>query len=389
MIKIRYKNILCLSIGAVLLSSSLLLTDNYRIFSYPLLAIGLFLLVFRAIIIGQTVKVAKYKSPTVFLFLFAICSAFSGVYNDGDFSTAFLAFSLYVIWLIINKLLVGIDKKKTFKYILNLALLTHIPLFIIGILMNGLRLYAYEGFFYNPNSLGTISSTLFCALISVVFVKIRQKEYKVFHILISYILLLFLFFFVVISSSRTSFITIFLITFLIFIYGLRYDNILKIKSKTFISAFLKSIIFLVVLTFIYINSSLSKLVDDSIIAKFEAKEENITAGRELIWEETINQARLLGYGRDYFGVTFDSSAHNSFISMLGQNGILTVVFYILFWLSIFRGSYLYLRHDFRSSYRYFPIVTVLTFLILSLGESMNGKLSMFLVFVTFSLVNRK
>ncbi len=388
--KIRFKYHVYISLACIVLASSLLLTDGYRFLNAPLLGAGLFFLILRVILIGGIVSDLRFKSPSIFLLIFVISTAFSSLYNDNDFTGFLLATGLYAIWIILSRFMVNMDGPTLLKYMLNITLITHVPLFFIGIMTHGIRLYSYEGFFYNPNSTGSIAATLFCALFSVVFIKIKEKKSSRFYTWGSYGLLLILFLFTIISSSRTSFLTIIFFSIFLFFYSSLFDKKIKVKAKSFASSIFGFLMLSLVLIVIYVYTPVGSIVDDAIIAKFEAKEESedLTSGRDYIWRTTINDARLLGHGRGYFSKTFDIAGHNTFISMLGQNGIIASLSYLLFWLSILRASFIYLRSN-MGTYRYLPFAVVLAFIILSMAEGMNGKLSMFLSFIAFSAINLK
>jgi hypothetical protein len=373
---IKLKYILWLSLSSIILSSSLLLTDGYRAISYLFLGIGLSLLIIRTILIQKIVKKTKHKVPSVFLLLFVLSTLMSALYNNVDIELFVITLSLYIIWIIINRFIADINKMDLMKYLLNISLITHIPLFLTGIFMNDFRFFSYQGFFYNPNAMGTIAATLYCSVMSILIVKIKDRNI-LYNNIFSFALLSFLLFFIIISSSRTSFIAALGISFFLILYD----------AKSGFKSIFGFFILFCVLFVLYEYTTIGQIVNDSIINKFKARvdEGNLMSNRQDMWRQTIDEMRLLGYGRTYFA---DMGGHNTFISILGQNGILAVIFYFLFWISTLKITFLYIRSNNLKPFNYFPFCLILSFLIMSMAEGMNGKLSMFLSFMAFAAINR-
>lgn len=131
------------------------------------------------------------------------------------------------------------------------------------------------------------------------------------------------------------------------------------------------------------------LLDRFIVSKFQAKLGNgdVLSGRGIVWEYTFNNAGLFGGGRDFYEQAgIEIGAHNTFISILGQYGWMSLLLLLLFLVVsfIYCLRYTILSND---NYKYFPILIFVCFLTLSMAEGMLFKMSMLATFCCIGTVS--
>ena len=238
----------------------------------------------------------------------------------------------------------------------------HLALIILGFIVTDTRLYGYEGIFYNSNSLGQVV----CTLMVIVFSS--RNGVNIFNSAIfRLVVLAALFLVLILTSSRLSLLVVVLVYLASFLLN---RNISRTKTKGLV----RSVLILLALGIFW--TPLKNLVELSVMSKFERKQGDISSGRTELWKVGISNAGFTGLGRDYYmqaGLD-NHSAHNTFVSITVQSGYLAGFSYFMFWLSM-------LYHFFRS--RTDPLnrlgfLLTLCFILLSFGESMNGKLVMYL-----------
>lgn len=125
-----------------------------------------------------------------------------------------------------------------------------------------------------------------------------------------------------------------------------------------------------------------------IISKFIQKENDVLDLRGIVWEQTIKSAGLFGRGRDFFETETVAAALNTFISMLGMYGWIPLIIFVIYLAFYFTKSFSRAFMNIDDKYLYLPILMLLTFVFLSVAESMMMKSSMLAVFALY-VTNRQ
>lgn len=82
------------------------------------------------------------------------------------------------------------------------------------------------------------------------------------------------------------------------------------------------------------------------------------------------------------------AAHNTFISILGENGWISVILFLLLIITFFWSTARYAISQVEDTYKYVPLLMLICFCSLSMAEIMNFKLSMIaMFFTTGSIIN--
>jgi O-antigen ligase len=216
-----------------------------------------------------------------------------------------------------------------------LCLTIYLFVYCYGIFRYSINSNNYSSIYRNPNILGYIS-LLFSGISLVTFSLSRKKIYFVYAILFS--------FFVYLSGSRSSMIAGLMIIFLYIIY--------KYLSKNKFTWNLILVIILVsIFTIIYVYPN---IMNFSWYAKFANTVYKITgksllSGRQIIWKQSMNliaQKPLFGYGTGTQLSNISNiqlSAHNLYIQILLQNGIIGLLVFIFLIISIW--NLLYINKD--------------------------------------------
>ena len=309
---------------------------------------------------------------TMLVCMFGIFSAVAFFFRRTGADSVLLTFQFAAVYILLSSYSRRINR----KYLLETVLFSQLILILISLLFYPFRLYSFQGLFYNPNSLGGVASTTLSVLCcySVDYpLRGRKKLIK----LISRVILGFILFFALIISSSRASILIFLVIVLLIIA-------LRINSRRFVYA---NVILLGVLSILLISNIdwINQILRISIIEKMERKGNDISSGRLEVWITALEEVGFWGRGRGYFAglKNMAHSAHNTFVGIMAQNGYVAVAFYILFWASLVHAGI----REYTSTKRLSLLLITVLFIGLSLFESMNGKLSMYLPFLLLFNVN--
>jgi len=379
-------------IALVFLFSSLMLTEKYSSYAQFVVYVSFLLIIFTFILFYRK-KILINSFLSILVYLYVLVCIISALKNT-DISLVFSAFIFLSLFLATVVVIPSIYPNNQNENIFKIVILTHIPLLLLSFVESGygfLTTSSFKGIFYNPNSFGTVAVTLFAVVFSLLLSKVekyiantqnpKEQFIKVKLFLLS-IISFSLIWLVVISSSRTSFMAVILLTslgiFSIAIHLIKHGKIGNLILKGSVAG-----IALLCLSFL-INkfSNFNDYLYYNIIMKFQNKSDDLLDLRGDIWKKTFEEAGLFGKGSDYFSQQVGMGAHNTFISILGLYGWVPLILFLVILLALIYLSVRYILVEKNDKYKYLPLLIIMTFVILSMGEVMLYKLSMLVMFCT-------
>ena len=307
---------------------------------------------------------------------------------NSDMRLLFSSLGIYILYIVSFLIFPELSKKEGDNQILRAAIMSHFPMLVIPLVVFGLNTRPYRGIFENPNSLGSVSATVFTLFFSLLLGEIeniivtRSSRGSLLSMMVNIIMCSIFVFLVFSSGSRTSFLTV----IIIFLIGLVLFtlSLFRKKSVRFAARRLPALamLFIAVLVPLYKRTEASKYLYMNIISKFYTKalSGNLLSGRGIVWYQTMKDAGLFGRGNNYFDEFHLITPHNTFISILGRFGWVPLLVFLMF-LGV--TSYYASRYAIYSSmnrYKYIPVLTCLCFVVLSMGEVVLFQLSMLLAF---------
>ncbi|MDX8047126.1 hypothetical protein SH601_14130 [Gracilibacillus sp. S3-1-1] len=373
----KIKNLFCIIfLSGIFLSGSIQMIDDWSAYTDIVLALSCLGLLYIYIVSNKL----KLKIPiilTIIFMFYLLMTVMSALVNSN--LQMFLSFGRYLLVFITLCVIVpNLMKEETYRFTLISVFVSQIPLLVFSFaeespFSNLTRVYM--GVFYNSNSFGGVVATLFVSILAWYFSTLGKKKYVVQIFLL--IGLSFTFLLTIFSGSRTSTLAIIIITFISTILYAYKKGILNNISIKAMGRFLVGIIVASILIFVFYRSDYYSVFDERIIEKFvrKANSGDVLDERGGIISKTIDEAAVFGHGPDYFSDKFGLGAHNSFISILGQFGVLAIVLFLIIWVYILIIS---LKHFMKSNnyLSIFPLLIILFFIITSFTEIMLMKVSM-------------
>lgn len=200
------------------------------------------------------------------------------------------------------------------------------------------------------------------------------------------ILLIFLFLGVLLSTKRSAVIVCFVCLFFFIIrYYLSSSRVLKIQR------YLISVVLILIVFFCFSNYSLLK--NSYLFSRFETMKEDGGSGRDVIWENVLQSYQRLSIEQQILGNGHNSvknnnlvlgrslSAHNDFLEVLYDYGIIGFIIYLVFYIYILKRLYFLYRE--RSEF-FFPYLTsCIIMIVFSLVSHLILYPTYFLYVVTF------
>jgi O-antigen ligase len=314
---------LCMSLSVLTLSTIVNVSKYAQI-----ILIGYLLFSSLLVILKLTKKIVLFELKILFCLLAFILFQLVGCLQY---------FEYYSLVSIVQTLLMILF----FLYIVNIEFNNFKYLFIrvitvIFIFIGYVESYiSYTGLFGSKNTFAGIF--LFLSLINIVLSMIENKK-------IGYILTIFIMPLLYSSTSRTSLFVFFIVIF-------SYFLLLKFKpqEKSFILIFILIMVVLFFIMFVYPN--IENISFYNILNEYSTKwfGKNVLSGRNIIWQNILISLKddiILGHGTGYIYnniIANDTrSAHNQYLQLLLQNGLVGLFLFItllfIIWITMVRKS---------------------------------------------------
>jgi hypothetical protein len=322
-------------------------------------------------------------SLAILFTLFTVSNLISVIVN-AESALILSAVQYYVIYLVLVVFVSNIANVYTLKYLTISILFSHIYFLIYSIVKEPNIILPYKGIFDNPNTFGIVLATLFTVSYSLFLYSLRKIE-KLIYAFLSIISLVFILY----SGSRTSFLCSTIIIFLSLIIAYIRWIIDKKYHIRFKALFKSIIIFLVgiVVFRLFIYDLFINTIYNKFLIKYHSGD--VLDYRTYIWQTTIKEGKLFGHGSSYFVDRFQLGSHNTFISILGQFGWISLTLFILIICSIFIQTLKYSILTYKyNRYADIPFLLCCTFLLLSMTEIMLMKSIMLSMFISIAIAIR-
>lgn len=379
-------------LSLLFLFSSLNLTDQWNNIGRLIIYSLIFLLMCMLVVFKK--KIIKINDTMLFLFYLFLLSCSIGALLNSDVFVLLGALVFFSLYISTSVILPSLCNYNCNELVAKAILISHIPLIFIPLLTNGINSMPYQGIFYNPNSFGNITVTLFAVLVAIFlknfeeYITLSKKQrFMKLKLLLQLIFMFGVFWLVILSGSRTSFLT----GLVVLVIGLFFLTIFVIKTKKLKKLLLRgtsvSFVAVVIYAMLALYTNFNQYVYLNIIYKFKTKASNgdVLDHRGEIWRQTMKEAGLFGKGDKYFEQNIGLGAHNTFISILGQYGWVSLIIILLFLVLAVFYVCKYSVKNVDDKYKYLPFLLMVSFITLSMGEIMMFKLSMIATFCTIGV----
>jgi hypothetical protein len=301
-------------------------------------------------------------------FFFSLAMVFSGLANENLETLRDGFWLMLAVPLLFFRIVPSLLGQNTIPLVSWGLILGHLPYLVLSVIQVPITAGQYRGIFSNSNQLGLVGVTAamgFLMLLSGTIVQRRSSWYRV-GLLLGFMGTLAL---TLVSNARTSLLTLGLMVLLLLLQGIPHPRFLQ-----FLLCSLGGVGGVVTVYFWQPLQEFIKSVETGYLQKIA--DYDAFNGRTDIWQKTIADARLFGYGtNDYFLNLFGHGGHNTLIDTLGKNGLIAA--YLLLGLAIASFYYSFqhfLHHRTTDPYAIAPLMLSTGFWMSSLGESMFGAL---------------
>lgn len=367
-----------LKIGIVcfFLSGTIYVTDAFKSYHNMMLLLGIFLIWLYAGL--PFPRYIQLPSRVNWYSIFVIAVIFS-FFTNRELSMIVTIAGLMLLWWAANGLLPVACKYYSIEEndIYDIIQISMVVVLLVSLVSGGFRSSGYEGIFTNPNACGGVAATL-CAVACAsfldryIFGNMRKVVYSVGIIIFALFMALF-------STSRTAVISIAIMLVLSFVFLLRSG----VDRTSIMRVFLIIAVLAVVIIFLSKFTNLKRLIEQ-IVDKFVHKGADTFDGRTERWELIIERVRFFGNGEKT-----EIAAHNTFLNMLDQYGVIAFVAWVLFIAEGLLRSFRRAFTHYAFSMKYLPFFAFLCFTVTGLAEGMMLKTIMLLCVFCAGVIDGK
>lgn len=243
-----------------------------------------------------------------------------------------------------------------------------IPYIIISLGIQPL-VFPYEGIFGNPNQFGVAAVSLFAVVAARVALGVRMRPWKLITYSCGLAVLTLL---VLASGSRTSLLALLVVASVMVYWWMRQWR----SNGAVKSVLLVSVIALPIAVVVGVNAgSFHNMLEMLMLKHDQRLDSGLMGPRGFIWFETLMESRVLGHGSHYFADNYVFGAHNSVVEVMGVYGWVAASILVMVALCSVYMSYRYaVSGASDNAWRLLPLMVVLAFWVLSMGEALFGAL---------------
>lgn len=301
------------------------------------LVISLFIIIV-SVVLHKKIIVQNVQASAFFSMYTFFCVIAAGVNQDMVLLKNSL--QLMCLFFAVSIFFNDLVKAHVLEIILNSVQIAYIPFLVLCFQQANYMYEAFAGVFENPNTMGfSMIGLMIVVLMRLYDVAIKmlhgQQQIKnILSFLLYTIIYLVGMYVILLSNARTSLLTVAFATVVVIVC------IVKRMNKTFLP-FIKFVaLFTAVgvgLVMVMLKMERMQVAVQSILLKMERKSTNITDGRLEIWQYVLEHFNFWGHGVESLWSIGVSHAHNTFINILQEAGLLALISYGLFLLTIAKG----------------------------------------------------
>jgi O-antigen ligase len=301
------------------------------------LVISLFIIIV-SVVLHKKIIVQNVQASVFFSMYTFFCVIAAGVNQDMVLLKNSL--QLMCLFFAVSIFFNDLVKAHVLEIVLNSVQIAYIPFLVLCFQQANYMYEAFAGVFENPNTMGfSMIGLMIVVLMRLYDVAIKmlhgQQQIKnILSFLLYTIIYLVGMYVILLSNARTSLLTVAFATVVVIVC------IVKRMNKTFLP-FIKFVaLFTAVgvgLVMVMMKMDRMQVAVQSILLKMERKSTNITDGRLEIWQYVFEHFNFWGHGVESLWSIGVSHAHNTFINILQEAGLLALISYGLFLLTIAKG----------------------------------------------------
>jgi O-antigen ligase len=301
------------------------------------LIISLFIIII-SILQHKKISIQNVQASVFFSMYTFFCVIAAGVNQDMILLKNSL--QLFCMFLAVSIFFNDLVKEHVMEIVVNSVLLAYVPFTYLCFLQARYMFGGFAGVFENPNTMGFSMIGLMVAVLLRLYQLTtkflhEQQQPKLILLFVFYTTIyLMCLYIILLSNARTSLLTAALVTIVVIVSSIKNLN------KTFLpflkfSALFAATVLIVLIAFM----KMDKMQDavQSIVLKMEKKSTNITDGRLEIWQYVFEHIQFWGHGVESLWSIGVSHAHNTFINILQEAGLLALISYCCFLLAIAKG----------------------------------------------------
>jgi hypothetical protein len=267
--------------------------------------------------------------------------------------------------------------------------LGHLPYLVASLILAPPSIsWMYRGILGHGNALGETAATFCVGLLILINAHMFEKHRSARSMVFMGTVLLFGIGIVLLSSSRTSLVSLVLITAILFFRHVRFElTTLRIRIPRM---FITLVIFIVLLlgVLVTLQHDLVRFIIDAMINKFvdKASSDNIISNRTDFWIAVISTAQFFGHGTEHIHELGYGAAHSDILQTLDESGFLAALAMIAFMVTSLWHSFWYAMNHRHEPFGLAPFLIILYFWLMVSINNLFGSLGIGITMAMFLAV---
>jgi hypothetical protein len=298
------------------------------------------------------------------------------------------ALGMFYVWYVANRFLPMIlrtSRYPVYEWIYKCAILTSMIIIVSSSITNPMQTINYSGIFKNPNGFGNFAASLSGIIFPLLLYSFLYEKKRNLVFFVGLLLVVGCGFCIIISSSRAAVATylgqLACVLVIIFMKSVVSKLTRKLFKRIVIAVF---IIFLFV-AYIYLFTDLPAIINKSIIEKFSTlahSEAGVLNNRAAMWSKIWENRGLFSDGEK-----LEEAAHNVYIGLVDMFGKLAGILYLVYILCVTCKAFARALKKDTYKYKYLPLFTSVSFLIVSMFENFLLTNSMILMYLAMPIID--
>ncbi len=300
------------------------------------------------------------KKISIILLFFLIASGFASAGFHGDMAMVYSLFAFSLLLLSGLYIYPALFDRRQQVLFFNAVFCFSLAYFLFFSFQHGLVVKT-SLHYANKNTLGIAAASIAILGLGLFFSifehgRLRYKILYMFGVA-------FMIYLTLLSVSRTAALSVFMVFLLLSaVYFFRANKVRKLKFSIFMT--------LIALVSLY---AFGDLVFDTVIEKFQRKEDDVFDNRSTLWQFILANTGFLGLGMDFFRYDAFIAAHSTYFSFLGRYGWSLFIPFLLLLLFLIWDIFYKLVFKRGISFDFILLALFSGFLLMSIAEIMIYK----------------
>jgi hypothetical protein len=256
---------------------------------------------------------------------------------------------------------------------------------VSSFITNPMQMINYSGIFGNSNGFGNFAASLSGIIFPLLLYRFLYEKKRNLVFLVGLLLAVGCGFCIIISSSRAAVAAYLAQLACVLVIIFMKSVVSKLTRKLFKRIVIAVFIVFLFIAYIYLFTDLPEIINTSIIQKFSSlshSEAGVLNNRAEMWNKIWENRGLFSDGEK-----LEEAAHNVYIGLVDMFGKMAGILYLVYILCVTCKAFIRALKKDTYKYKYLPLFTSVSFLIVSMFENLLLTNSMILMYLAMPIID--